>query len=216
MAVSITDYNSLLAAGADYLNRADLTDQMPAFVALSETQFNRELRVRDMMIRADTTSDLELVQLPDDWLEHYSLIVPPGPPSSPQGFAPVPLRYMAERETNAYNARGFGQPGVPVGYTIIGNTIELVPAPTGNVDLKMVYYQRIPALSATNPTNWLLAKSPDLYLYATITNAQPYLKDDARLQTWAQMRAGLLEQMRLESEASLRPRSGFVAMARAF
>ena len=215
-AVAIVDYPSLLAAGADWLNRGDLVDQLPAFVSLSEGQFNRELRVRDMMVRADATSDQELVQLPDDWLEAYSLVIPPGPPPSPQGFFPQPLRYMSERESNQAKATWFGQPGVPTGYTIIGNTIELVPAPVDDVNLKMVYYQRIPSLSATNPTNWLLLKSPDLYLYATVMQAQPYLKDDARLQTWSQMRAGLMEQIRLESEASLRPRSGFVAMARAF
>lgn len=216
MAVAIVDYPSLLAAGADWLNRADLTDQLPAFVALSESQFNRELRVRDMMVRADATSNQELVQLPDDWLEAYSLIVPPGAPPSPQGFAPAPLRYMSERETNQIKATWWGQAAPPTGYTIIGNSIELVPAPSDNVDLKMVYYQRIPSLSAANPTNWLLTKSPDLYLYATLMQAQPYLKDDARLQTWATMRAGLMEGIRLESEASLRPRSGFVAMAKAF
>jgi hypothetical protein len=210
MAVSITDYSSLLAASADWLNRGDLVDQLPAFVTLSEAQFNREMRLRDMMVRADATSDEENVALPDDWLEHYSLVVAPGGvPRYP------PLRYMSEKETNELKQGGIAGP--VVGYTVVGNAIELVPAPGADVDLKMVYYQRIPSLNATTqPTNWLLMKSPDLYLYATLMQAQPYLKDDARLQIWSQMRAGLLEQMRLESEASLRPRSGMTAMARAF
>lgn len=216
MVVSITDYNSLLAASADWLNRADLTDQLPAFVALSETQFNREMRVRDMMVRADATSNAENVQLPDDWLEHYSLIVPPGPPPAPQGFMPKPLRYMSERESNEVKAKMFGAAGIPTGYTVIGNMIELVPAPNDNVDLKMVYYQRIPSLSTTNPTNWLIVKSPDLYLYSTLLQAMPYLKDDNRAQTWAGIRSAIMESMRLESEAALRPRSGMTAMARAF
>src|SRR5262245_11509494 len=96
-AVQITDYGELLSASADWLNRADLTDQIPAFVALSEAQFNRELRTRDMMIRAHTTSDAENVDLPDDWLEHYSLQLIDGPPSEP-------LRYMSEGESNAIKA----------------------------------------------------------------------------------------------------------------
>ena len=216
MATQVSDYTSLLDAAASWLNRGDLVDQLPAFVTLSEGQFNREMRVRDMMVRADATSAQELVQLPDDWLEHYSLTVPPGSPSLTDGKA-MPLRYMGEKETNEYKAAYRGVGGPPVGYTIIGNSIELVPAPSGNVDLKMVYYQKIPSLNATTQTtNWLLAKSPDLYLYATVMQAQPYLKDDARLQLWSQMRAGLMEQIRMESEASMRPRSGLVAMARAF
>ena len=209
MAVQITTYDELLAASADWLNRADLTDQLPAFVTISETQFNREMRTRDMMTRADATSDQELVALPDDWLEHYSLVLAPsGSPTMP------PLRYMSEKESNEIKvASGSG----PVeGYTVIGNAIELVPPPGGNVDLKMVYYARIPSLSATNPSNWLLVKAPDLYLYSTLLQAQPYLKDDARLQVWAQARTGVMESMRMESEAALRPRSQLSARARAF
>jgi hypothetical protein len=207
-AVQIANYSELLSAGADWLNRQDLTDQIPAFVTLAEAQFNRELRVRDMMIRAHTTSDAENVDLPDDWLEHYSLQL--------LGTPGEPLRYMSESESNAIKAGlgGAGRP--PVGYTLIGGMIELVPAPTGDCDLRMVYYARIPSLSIAAPTNWLLTKSPDLYLYSTLLQAAPYLKDDDRLATWVQVRAALMEAIRLESERSLRPTSGLTARARAF
>lgn len=208
-AVQITTYDELLSAGADWLNRADLVDQLPAFVSLGEAQLNRELRVRDMMVRANTTSNQENVELPADWLEHYSLVVMPG------GVPSAPLRYLSEKESNEIKATMSSPPGVPIGYTLIANMIELVPAPGDNVDLRMVYYARIPSLGAATPTNWLLTKSPDLYLYATLMNAAPYLKDDARATFWAQSRTGLIELMRQESEASLRPRSGLVARARA-
>ena len=201
--VQITNYTELLAAGADWLNRADLADQLPAFVTLTEAQFNRELRVRDMMVRASTTSSQENVELPSDWLEHYSLAL---------ATTGVPLRYMSERESNEIKATGQTSAS-PMGYTLIGNMIELVPTPGGDVDLRMVYYARIPALR-TAGANWLLAKSPDLYLYGTLMQAAPYLKDDERLQTWGQARGALMESIRMESEASLRPRSGLVAYAR--
>jgi len=216
-ALEIVDYQGLLTATASWLNREDLADQLPAFVVLAEAQFNRELRLRDMMVRADAVSDEENVLLPDDWLEHYSLTLPPGSPPAPPGYIARPLRYMSERETNIFKAQSFGQAGPVVGYTIIGNMIELVPAPNGDVPLKMVYYQRIPALASTaSGTNWLLIKSPDLYLYSTLLQAEPYLKNDERLQTWAAIRTQLIEAMRLESESALRPRSGFVGQARAF
>lgn len=211
MAVQITTYDELLSASADWLNRADLVEQLPAFVTISETQFNREMRTRDMMVRADATSADELVALPDDWLEHYSLVLAPGgSPTLP------PLRYMSEKESNEIKAVSGGLTGSPAGYTVIGNAIELVPPPGGDVDLKMVYYARIPSLSATNQSNWLLVKAPDLYLYSTLLQAQPYLKDDARLQVWAQARTGVMESMRMESEAALRPRSQLSARAKAF
>lgn len=213
MALDLTTYDGLLLSVADYLNREDLVGQIPAFVLLCEAQFNRELRFRDMQIRASATSSNENVELPSDWLEHYSLVL-----DDSTGW---PLRYMSEKESNDIKAaRSNGSssiPGQPSGYTVIGNMIELIPAPGGDVDLKMVYYQRIPALnSTTQTTNWLLTKSPDLYLYGTLLQAEPYLHNDQRLPLWAQLRTAIVEAMKLESEASLRPRSQITAFARAF
>jgi hypothetical protein len=205
-AVTIASYNDLLAATADWLNRGDLVDQIPAFVTLTTAQFNRELRLRDMMVRADCTSSNELVALPSDWLEHYSLTQDPA-----QSTTLWPLQYMSEADSNVIKANAQGWIGAPLrGYTIIGNAIELVPAPADDVDLKMVYYARIPDLGPglTQQTNWLLIKSPDLYLYSTCLQAAPYLKDDDRIASWGQIRAAIVETMRMESEAALRPRSG--------
>jgi hypothetical protein len=213
----ITDWSSLCFSAGDWLNRADLTDQIPVFVTLAEAGFNRELRVRDMMVRANTTSDCENLALPDDWLETYSLTLQPGAPPTPQNFQPAALRYMSEAESNDAKARAYGSSiGNPYGYTIIGNTIELVLAPSDDVDLRIVYSARIPNLGAAQASNWLLAKSPDLYLYSTLLQAVPYLKDDDRIQLWSQMRGGLMEAIRLESERALRPTSGLTARAKAF
>jgi len=209
VAVTIQSYSDLLSAAASWLNRGDIDDQVPAFVTLAESQFNREMRVRDMMVRADATSDAENVQLPDDWLEHYSLQLAPG-------GGGLFLEYMSERESNQLKSSLQGTSGPVQGYTVIGNAIELIPAPGDNVDLKMVYYARIPSLSTVVQGNWLLTKSPDLYLYSTLLQAEPFLKNDDRLPLWAQMRTALMEAIRMESEASLRPRSGFVARAKSF
>jgi len=204
----IASYDDLCAQTADHLNRQDLTTTIPTFVQLAEAQFNRELRFRDMMIRANATSDAENVQLPDDWLEHYSLQLD----TSDGTF----LDYISERESNQLKAISGNIGGFVEFYTLIGNAIELIPAPGDNVNLKMVYYARIPSLSTLAPSNWLLVKSPDLYLYSTLLQAEPYLKNDQRLTLWAQLRTAIVEAMRLESEASLRPRSGLVAKVRAF
>jgi hypothetical protein len=202
--VQITNYTELLDAGASWLNRADLTDQLPAFVSLAEAQFNRDLRVRDMMVRASTTSSAEDVELPADFLEHYSLSVATGQPR-------LALRYMSETESNQIKA--LGRTGPIEGYTMIGNGFELVPPPGEDVDLRLVYYARIPPLK-TATTNWLLVKSPDLYLFGMLMQSAPYLKDDERLAAWATTVAGLMEAMRMESERSLRPTSGLVARAK--
>jgi hypothetical protein len=47
----------------------------------------------------------------------------------------------------------------------------------------MIYRANIPPLAA-NSTNWLLALAPDLYLYGALLESAPYIKEDARIQTW--------------------------------
>lgn len=42
----------------------------------------------------------------------------------------------------------------------------------------------IPSLFATDP-NWLITAHPDVYLYGALVESAPYLKDDARIATWA-------------------------------
>ena len=63
---TITDYASLQAQIADYLNRADLTSQIPMFIQFVEVDLNNQLRLRDQVVRAEATSSAEFVQLPSD------------------------------------------------------------------------------------------------------------------------------------------------------
>jgi hypothetical protein len=68
-------------------------------------------------------------------------------------------------------------------FTVFGNELELAPTPDGAYTIEMVYRQNVPAL-ASNGGNWLLTMAPDLYLYGALLEAAPYIKEDARIQTW--------------------------------
>jgi hypothetical protein len=48
-----------------------------------------------------------------------------------------------------------------------------------------MYYAAPPYLSSSNPSNVFLANCPDLLLYGALAEAEPYLMNDARLETWA-------------------------------
>ena len=47
-----------------------------------------------------------------------------------------------------------------------------------NGSATLYYYQKIPALSGSVTTNWLLAKSPETYLYAALIEGAIYLRDE--------------------------------------
>lgn len=207
--MAVATYSDLQAAVADYLNRADLTSVIPTFIQLAEAKFNRELRTRDMLTRSEAISSNEFVAMPADFLEAYDLKL------NPANTSPQPrLRYVGPDEADLFRAnKATGPTRI---FTIIGNTFELIPAPMGNVDLLLTYYAKIPSLSNTTTTNWLLTKSPDLYLYSALLEATPYLKDDVRLQVWASAQQQLMDDIKIESERSMRQTTQLNARRKGF
>src|SRR5262245_10780943 len=71
--MAISTYSELQTAVANWLNRTDLTERIPEFVALAEAQMNRRLRVRQMVTRAEATLASAFVDVPSDMLEPIQL-----------------------------------------------------------------------------------------------------------------------------------------------
>ena len=92
--------------------------------------------------------------------------------------------------------------GKPAFYAITAGEIEVYPTPDGTYDAELYYYSRIPALSASNTSNWVLEYFPDAYLYNSLVHSAPYLKDDPRMQTWAALSTNAIDGINAESESS--------------
>lgn len=207
--MALATFSDLTSAAADWINRADLTAVIPTFITLAEAKFNRELRLRDMLVRAEATTSNEFVAVPADFLENYSLelnMAQIGPQQALGFIGPLEAKVLKANKIT----------GLVRFYTIIDGAFELLPAPTTDTDVILTYYQKIPALSDTATTNWLLTKSPDLYLYSTLLEAAPYLRDDDRMQMWGSARNQVLAAMQLESERAMRPTTQLVARRRGF
>lgn len=158
-------YAELQAAICKWAWREDdesFAASVPDFIALAEARINRELRVGAMETTAPIVMTGGVGTLPADYLQFRTVSLNGG------GWP----RYI-----NSSAVAGYGDQ-----FAIDGSTIRLGYGATGDVSL--VYYARIPALSDANPTNWLLAKAPDLYLYGSLVESAPFMMDDARLGTW--------------------------------
>jgi hypothetical protein len=83
---------------------------------------------------------------------------------------------------------------------MIGDTFQLVPTPDASYTVELTYYSKIPALSDSNTTNWLLTNSPDVYLYGSLLEAAPYLDDDNKLQVWGSLLEQSLNALQIESD----------------
>jgi hypothetical protein len=53
-------------------------------------------------------------------------------------------------------------------------------------------------LSVSNASNWILARHPDVYLYGSLLQAAPYLRDDERVGLWAPLYAQAIEDMLIQ------------------
>jgi hypothetical protein len=200
---TITNYSSLQSAVADYLNRQDLTSQIPMFIQFCEADLNTRLRCREQIVRAEATSNAEFVQLPSDWVEAINVQIVDGQ---------SPLRYVTLDEADIVKKeRRFDFVHF---YSLMNGAIELVPAPTDDVDIEMVYYRNIPALTNNNTTNWLLTRAPDVYLYGALTHAAPFLLDDQRISVFGSIYAGRVQALNDEAQKSLHSGSPLVARTR--
>jgi len=207
--MALANYTDLKAAVSDWINRQDLVSQIPDFITMAEARFNRDIRHNAMMKRETTVATSDYVTLPSDWLEHVSITV------SGDSSVSNPLTYLANDEF--YRVKLQGLTGAFRYYTIQENNILLLPAmSSGSTTLEILYYAKIPALSASNATNWLLTRAPDLYLYGSLLGAEAFLQNDERLPLWSAAMKDVMDSLKMESERAKRPQGNLTARRRTF
>lgn len=185
-------YDQLKTDMADWLMREDLEPQIPSFIRFAEAEFNRRLRIQDMVVRADAKLENSRLGLPGDFLQTRSIYLPERNPLVRLEFVPLDV-YTEEvrRQRSSTN---------PMYYTVTGDEIAVVPKPESDELIELVYYARLPALSEDRQSNWLLAKHPDLYLYAALVHSAPFLNEDERINTWQGLKEQGINTLKLESE----------------
>ena len=189
---AFTTYSDLQATIASYLARTDLTAMIPTFIQLAETRLQRELRIRPMLKVAttDTVANDSTVELPSDFLEMRDLHI---------NASPIyVLKYDAPNVfyRNTWSAIS----GRPTNYTTLAQDFQLAPIPDTDYTLQMLYYAAPDYLSNTNQSNVFLANCPDLLLYASLAEAEPYIMNDERLTTWANLYQRGVEALKISDD----------------
>jgi hypothetical protein len=164
--MALANYADLLAAVAGWLNRSDLSATIPDFIALAEAEFNRRLRTPDMEARATPTITAGVAPLPTDSLGVRDVL-----------YSDVKIDAVTYQDMLSMYQ---GLAGTPAYYAVSDGDLYFLPKPaTGSATV--VYYQKIPALTVSNTTNWLMTRFPDLYLFGTLMQAEFYGWNDERL-----------------------------------
>ena len=177
--MSFATYSDLQTSIANYLARSDLTSQIPDFITFAENRLRRELRIRQMLksVTTATVSGDNTVELPSDFLQVRDFVVMTNPIQ--------PLSYSSPSALS--NDPRASEVGVPMSYTILASEFQVSPAPDGVYTVKLLYFAAPPYLSDSNTSNVFLTKAPDALLYASLIEAEPYLYNDARINTWGTM-----------------------------
>lgn len=185
--MSIVDYASLQTAIANWLHRTDLTAQIPDFISLCEAKLNGDLEARPMEQRTTLTATAgnAYLSLPSDMLEMRRLTL--------QADYNEPLDYLTpDQLTKEYPTSTTNKPQA---FTVIGAQAQLGPIPDSAYSVELTYLQRIPALSVSNTSNWVLASFPNAYLFGSLVAAQPFLVNDARLVTFQTLYKEAIDQI---------------------
>jgi hypothetical protein len=172
MAESMT-YNSLVADIENYSERSDqpFLSQIPRFIMLAENRIASEIHglgylrfVEDIL-----ATDNPVVPKPARWRETASLFI-----VTDQGAVFLKQRsytycksYWPDKSIN----------GVPAYYCDYDYEHFLITAtPDRDYAFELAYHERPTPLDDTNQTSWTTRYAPQLLLYATLLEAQPFLK----------------------------------------
>jgi len=182
--MAIGTYAELQTAVANWLDRDDLTDRIPEFIALAEAKMNRNLRISLMenvstaITMASGTRDYDL---PTGFtgMKEFHLTTSPI----------VALSYITPEMMNRMWAGS--TKGKPQAFTLFSDAgtrkVKIGPSPDSAYTTSMLYLKKIDNLSVANTTEVMLTENPDIYLYGALLEAEPFLMNDARVQLWATM-----------------------------
>lgn len=213
----IENYQDLQEVVADWLNRTDLSERIPTFIFLAERKIfrwyrnanNEKKTFIDMRVNPSTDPTLSQValspqiDLAKDYLETLlltALVWRGDTPEPPPLSAGRPLERVSLDALKAAQWRGGvngaqqARPGEPRIFARDRDAIFIYPTPEANslnqgLLVEHQYYCDLSGLFDT-PTsdNNVLKTAPDMYLYATLLEAEPYLKPEdealARMPIW--------------------------------
>lgn len=168
--------NSLNSTGG-WLHRNDMGSIIPDMIKLCEVTINygdlatlgvEGLRTLDQETQTTltTTPGVQTVTLPTDFLGIRKIYVILG--GTRIELVELPTLPMAMDE------RWNGQ-SVPRHFIISGGNLVLYPIPDQAYQIPLLYFASVPPLTAATPTNWLMTKSPGVYLSGTIVHGASWM-----------------------------------------
>ena len=163
--MAVDSYSALKSAIGTYLGDTAQDSNRDDFIDLFEAWANRVLRHTAMEEQTTlTTNSSGLATLPTGYLDIRSV-----------RYSASPSRELKPLSIGSLNRLSpYDTAGTVYAYTItsISNVQKIrIIDPLDAASLVVTYFEKIPALSDSQTTNWLLDLSPDLYFYGSLAQA---------------------------------------------
>jgi hypothetical protein len=164
-----TTYAELQTETLAWLRNTAASEQVTNFISQVEDEANAKLRGVRRIIVATPTINAASSALPGDFQEVRSVRLTDGARTVP--LVPItPERLAALKQDDDTT----GEPEV---YAIQGASMYFHPTPSASYAAELVYVGRLPRLSDSNTSNWLLAEFPSVYLNGALWRGYLYLKN---------------------------------------
>jgi len=164
--MALNSYSGLQASIANFLARSDLGTEIIDFIALAESEINRELRIRPMETTISFTIDAETEALPTGFLGVRSFFI--------NGTKKQPLQFITPYQQ--HQTQGSSTSGVPRAYSIEGSNFRFSPLPSSTQTATLTYYKAFDALSNSNTSNFILTNHPNVLLYGALYHASNFIR----------------------------------------
>lgn len=187
--MAITSYASLKDEIAAWMTRGNLSAYLDTAIDNAEGRFNYgaggeagfpsdPIRTRDMIATQELTLTDGAAALPEDFLEARRVTALTSP------------RRKLEYASADWLDEACPETGPASFYTLLGASLIVRPL-TGSA-IELSYHAKIPALSDAAPVNWLLARHPNIYLYACLLEANLLIRNLEQAGNWYRLTAGAI------------------------
>lgn len=187
--MSISTYSGLQAMVIRFLHRSDLNDLVADFITLAESGLNRVLTLCSME-QTDTLTlpaGSRFIDAPAGIRKPIALWA---------GSVTMPKLTMTLPENMLVSLVS----GPPSQWAIDGERIAFNCPADQAYTVNFRYVKKL-GLSDEAPTNWVLREHPDVYLYAALAEAAPYMRDDQRQAVWqAKLEAALVDMRHADNQ----------------
>ena len=172
----ITNKGELFAALTRYLKRPDLVDLYDNWLDFASTRIDTECRLSQQEYRSTAVANSQFLPLPIDYLEMRNIQI-----------NSYPLEYQTPAQLDCLRLRNLT--GKTRYYTVMNGQVELLttPADDSTAEIEIFYYAKQPVLVSDTDTNAILVSFPNLYLYACMLEAMPFIEHEKGQQTWGSM-----------------------------